>query len=154
MADVDHFKSYNDTFGHPAGDEVLKRVATLLRESTRIIDCVARYGGEEFAVLLPETDTAGALEVAERIRKRVVSEPFPDRAITLSIGVAEFPKDGDRAEMVIAVADAALYEAKRGGRNQVVQASKSMTRTSAEKSKEKAVLPTAKRQNRTTKKKG
>jgi diguanylate cyclase (GGDEF)-like protein len=151
MADVDHFKSYNDTFGHPAGDEVLKRVAVLLSDSTRKIDCVARYGGEEFAVLLPETEIPGALEVAERIRKRVASEQFPERAITLSIGVAEFPRDGDRAEMVIAVADAALYEAKRAGRNQVVQASKSMTRTSAAK-KEK-VLPTAKRPTRATKKK-
>jgi diguanylate cyclase (GGDEF)-like protein len=154
MADVDHFKSYNDTFGHPAGDDVLKRVAVLLSESTRKIDCVARYGGEEFAVLLPETEVPGALEVAERIRKRVASEQFPDRAITLSIGVAEFPKDGDRAEMVIAVADSALYEAKRGGRNRVVQASKSMTRTSAEKKEKEKVLPTAKRQSRTTKKKG
>ena len=149
MADVDHFKSYNDTFGHPAGDEVLKRVATLLRESTRAIDCAARYGGEEFAVLLPETDMAGASEVAERLRRRVESEPFAERAITLSVGIAEFPKDADRAETVIAVADAALYEAKRRGRNQVVQASKSVTRKAAEK----AVLPTAKRQSRATKKK-
>ncbi|HEY8175497.1 MAG TPA: diguanylate cyclase [Gemmatimonadaceae bacterium] len=149
MADVDHFKSYNDTFGHPAGDEVLKRVATLLRECTRAVDCAARYGGEEFAVLLPETDMAGASEVAERIRRLVESEPFAERAITLSIGIAEFPKDGDRPETVITVADAALYEAKRRGRNQVVQASKSVTRKAAEK----AVLPTAKRQSRATKKK-
>ena len=157
MADVDHFKAFNDTFGHPAGDEVLKRVAALLRESTRTIDCVARYGGEEFAIVLPETEGAGALEVAERMRKRVEAEPFAKRAITLSIGIAEFPHDADKAEAVIAVADAALYAAKRSGRNQVVQASKSMRKTSAksaEKAADKAVLPTAKRQTRTTKKKG
>jgi diguanylate cyclase (GGDEF)-like protein len=153
MADVDHFKSYNDTFGHPAGDEVLKRVATLLRDTTRMVDCVARYGGEEFAVLLPETDTAGALEVAERIRKRVESELFPERAITLSIGVAEFPKNADQAETLLAAADAALYEAKRGGRNQVARAAKPVTRKPAAKSTEKAILLSAKRPNRATKKK-
>ena len=157
MADVDNFKAFNDTFGHPAGDEVLKRVAEILRDSTRTIDCVARYGGEEFSVILPETEGAGALEVAERMRTRVEAEPFERRAITLSIGIAEFPHDADKAEAVIAVADAALYAAKRSGRNQVVQASKSMRKTSAkdtEKPADKAVLPTAKRQNRTTKKKG
>jgi len=106
MTDVDHFKSYNDNFGHPAGDEVLKRVAALLEESTRTVDCVARYGGEEFALLLPETDVAGALEVAERIRARIEAEPFAERAVTVSVGVAEFPSDGDRPEKIIEVADA------------------------------------------------
>ena len=157
MADVDNFKAFNDTFGHPAGDDVLKRVAALLRESTRTIDCVARYGGEEFAVVLPETDGAGALEVAERMRTRVEAEPFEQRAITLSIGIAEYPADADKSEMVIAVADAALYAAKRSGRNQVVQASTTMRKSSAkaaEKPGDKAVLPTAKRPSRTTKKKG
>jgi diguanylate cyclase (GGDEF)-like protein len=148
MADVDHFKPYNDAFGHPAGDDVLKRVAMLLRDSTRAIDCVGRYGGEEFAVLLPETEMPGALEVAERMRTRVEREQFPNRSITLSIGVAEFPGNADTPESIIAVADAALYEAKRAGRNQVVQARKSRRST------QKEVLPTAKRQNRATKKKG
>jgi diguanylate cyclase (GGDEF)-like protein len=148
MADVDHFKMYNDAFGHPAGDEVLRRVATLLRESTRTIDCVGRYGGEEFAVVLPETDVAGGLEVAERIRTRVEAERFPQRAITVSIGVAEFPKDADTPESIIAVADAALYEAKREGRNRVTRARKSR------RSPQKEVLPAAKRASKATKRKG
>ena len=125
MLDVDHFKQYNDAFGHPEGDVVLKQVAAILKETTRTVDCAARYGGEEFAVLLPETDLAGALEVAERIRTRVEGGEFPGRKVTLSIGVAVFPKHGDTAQGVIAAADAALYVAKRGGRNQVAQAAKS-----------------------------
>lgn len=148
MADVDHFKMYNDTFGHPAGDEVLKRVATLLRESTRTIDCVGRYGGEEFAVILPETEVDGGLEVAERIRTRVEAERFPERTITLSIGVAEFPRHAETPESIIAVADTALYEAKREGRNRVTQARRSR------KSAQKEVLPTAKRASKATKRKG
>ncbi|MFN2397026.1 MAG: diguanylate cyclase [Gemmatimonadaceae bacterium] len=122
MADVDHFKKYNDAFGHPAGDQVLKTVAAILRDSTRAVDCVARYGGEEFVVLLPETSMDAALPVAERIRALVEAEDFSGQNITLSIGVAEFPKDAETALSVIAVADEAMYEAKRGGRNQVVQA--------------------------------
>jgi len=118
MMDVDHFKSYNDQFGHPAGDVVLKQVAQLLKESTRTVDCVARYGGEEFAALLPETDLGGALEVAERIRARVAGAAFPNRQITLSLGVAEFPKHAPVANEIIEVADNALYTAKRAGRNQ------------------------------------
>ena len=122
MADVDHFKEYNDAFGHPAGDEVLKRVSVLLRECTRTVDCTGRYGGEEFAIIMPETDIAGAAVVAERIRARVAEEPFPDRRITLSIGVAEFPGDADSGQGAIAIADKALYQAKRAGRDQVAQA--------------------------------
>lgn len=122
MTDVDHFKTYNDEFGHPEGDQVLKKVAAILKESTRTVDCVARYGGEEFAVLLPETDVKGAMEVAERIRSLVESAEFPNRQITLSIGVAEFPKHADTTKEIMVVADAALYGAKRGGRNQVMRA--------------------------------
>jgi diguanylate cyclase (GGDEF)-like protein len=121
MADVDEFKKYNDAFGHPAGDEVLKKVAAILLSSTRSVDCTARYGGEEFAVLL--TDTAGdvAAEVAERIRARVAAQEFPGRKITLSIGIAEFPEHGQTAEEVISCADEALYTAKRAGRNRVIR---------------------------------
>lgn len=122
MADVDHFKQYNDTFGHPEGDVVLKKVASILKECTRAIDCVARYGGEEFAAILPDTDMSGGMEVAERMRARVESAEFPGRSVTLSIGVAEFPKHAPTPKDVIAVADSALYVAKRGGRNQVAQA--------------------------------
>ncbi len=123
MADVDHFKQYNDTFGHPEGDVVLKKVASILKDCTRNVDCVARYGGEEFAALLPETDMSGAMEVAERMRARVEAADFPGRHVTLSIGVAEFPRHAPTPKDVIAVADSALYVAKRGGRNQVAQAS-------------------------------
>ena len=122
MADVDHFKQYNDTFGHPAGDEVLKGIAAILKDATRTVDCVARYGGEEFAILLPETELDGAMEVAERIRASVESGKFTGRQMTLSIGVAVFPKDAPDTAGIIKVADEALYVAKGAGRNQVVQA--------------------------------
>jgi len=122
MADVDNFKRYNDAHGHPAGDEVLKRVAALLREATRDVDVVARYGGEEFFVLLPETEGEGAAEVADRVRERLAADPLPGGAVTLSFGVAEFPAHGDTGETLIAIADAALYQAKREGRNRVVVA--------------------------------
>jgi diguanylate cyclase (GGDEF)-like protein len=129
MADVDEFKKYNDTHGHPAGDEVLKKVATILLGAVRSVDCTARYGGEEFAVLLTETTAEEAMEVAERIRKRVESEEFPSRKITISIGIAEFPNDGYTTDAVISSADEALYEAKRGGRNRVCRAGSRRTKT-------------------------
>jgi len=122
MADVDEFKKYNDAFGHPAGDEVLKKVASILLNSTRSEDCTARYGGEEFAVLLTGTSGEVAAEVAERIRARVESQKFAGRKITLSIGIAEFPDHGQSADEVIESADEALYAAKRAGRNRVVRA--------------------------------
>jgi diguanylate cyclase (GGDEF)-like protein len=122
MADVDEFKKYNDAFGHPAGDEVLKKVATILLSSTRSVDCTARYGGEEFAVLLTGTGGDVANEVAERIRARVEAHEFAGRKITLSIGIAEFPENGQTADDVISSADEALYAAKRGGRNRVIRA--------------------------------
>jgi diguanylate cyclase (GGDEF)-like protein len=122
MADVDHFKQYNDTFGHPAGDEVLKRVARILQASARETDCVARYGGEEFCVMLPETAITGATILASRICERVAATEFPGQKITLSIGVASLPANGDTPDAVIAAADEALYQAKREGRNRVVEA--------------------------------
>jgi diguanylate cyclase (GGDEF)-like protein len=125
MGDVDEFKKYNDAFGHPAGDEVLKKVAAILLSSTRSVDCTARYGGEEFAVLLTGTAGEVAAEVAERIRARVETQEFHGRKITISIGIAEFPADGQTADEVISSADEALYAAKRAGRNQVVRAGES-----------------------------
>jgi diguanylate cyclase (GGDEF)-like protein len=122
MTDVDHFKQYNDTHGHPAGDELLKQLATILRRETRDVDLVARYGGEEFLVLLPETKARGVTDLADRIRRRMETLPGPAGQVTLSIGVAEFPLHGDTGEKLIDVADAALYEAKRGGRNRVIVA--------------------------------
>jgi diguanylate cyclase (GGDEF)-like protein len=126
LVDVDHFKKVNDTHGHPAGDEVLRGVAGILAREARSTDLAARYGGEEFAVLMPETDLAGALAVAERIRVRVAASPFPTArgalAATLSAGVAAFPAcAGGRAELLEA-ADAALYASKRAGRNRCTAA--------------------------------
>jgi len=120
MLDVDHFKKYNDAHGHPAGDEVLKKVANILRNCTRAGDCTARYGGEEFAVLLSGKGGDTALQLAERIRERVAAEDFVGGTVTISGGIAEFPAHGHTAEAVISSADEALYEAKRGGRNRVV----------------------------------
>jgi diguanylate cyclase (GGDEF)-like protein len=122
MADVDHFKQYNDTFGHPAGDEVLKKVARILQTAVREVDCVARYGGEEFCIMLPETGATGAAILAERICERVAAAEFPGQKITLSLGVASLPDNGDTPDAVIAAADEALYQAKREGRNRVMKA--------------------------------
>jgi diguanylate cyclase (GGDEF)-like protein len=124
VGDVDHFKQYNDAFGHPAGDEVLKSIAEVMRNSTRKVDCCARYGGEEFVIVLPDTVITEALEVAEHIRARVAAKKFNGRKITLSIGVATFPEDAKDAEAIIAVADEALYQAKREGRDRTVRARK------------------------------
>ena len=139
MADVDHFKKFNDMHGHVAGDEALKAVAVVLQEVTREIDHVARYGGEEFLVALPETDIDGAVRAAERIRERlaetgvVVQEQSV--TLTLSTGVAEFPTDGESPESLIAAADAALYQAKRRGRDRVMRASRRRQTTAGEKAK-------------------
>jgi diguanylate cyclase (GGDEF)-like protein len=124
MIDVDHFKAYNDRFGHPAGDEVLRHVATFLRAVTRQTDCVARNGGDEFCILLPETGAADVARLAERIRERIKLAHFPGEGITLSIGAASLPTDGLTAESVRGAADDALYEAKRRGRDCYVQAVK------------------------------
>jgi diguanylate cyclase (GGDEF)-like protein len=136
MVDVDHFKKYNDSFGHPAGDTVLARVAAILREATREVDHVARYGGEEFLVMLPETGMPEALDISERIRARIGEEVFHGRRMTVSIGVAEFPLHGDTPEQVIAAADEALYEAKREGRDRVRRAGLKLVKEA--KAKERA----------------
>jgi diguanylate cyclase (GGDEF)-like protein len=123
MVDVDRFKRYNDSFGHLAGDEVLKRLAQVLSAAIRTADYAARYGGEEFTVVLPETPLDGAREVAERIRVMMEKESFGTNGagrVTLSIGIAEFPTDGSTVEAVTAGADSALYAAKEFGRNRVV----------------------------------
>jgi diguanylate cyclase (GGDEF)-like protein len=124
VGDVDHFKQYNDAFGHPAGDEVLKAISDIMRESARPVDCVARYGGEEFVVMMPDTSAADALELAEHIRARVAAKKFTGRKMTLSIGVATFPEDADSAETLISIADEALYQAKREGRDRAIRARK------------------------------
>ena len=122
MADLDGFKRYNDTLGHLAGDALLQRLAMLLQPLLRPAEVLARYGGDEFVLCLPETDAAGAAAMAERLRKMVAEFPFPHPPITLSIGLATFPKDGQRAEELLAHADRRLYDAKRCGRNRVAGA--------------------------------
>src|SRR5437016_10299378 len=122
LADVDHFKQYNDTHGHLAGDAALVKISEVFRRTTRQVDCVARYGGEEFVVMLLEANMATAMLVAERIRARVAAEDLGEGNLTLSIGLAEYPDGGDTPEELIATSDAAMYKAKNAGRNQVVVA--------------------------------
>jgi diguanylate cyclase (GGDEF)-like protein len=122
LIDVDHFKSYNDSFGHPAGDAVLQQVARVLRGRARPSDFVARYGGEEFAVVLTTTDRSGAQNVAEAMRAAVEQADFPQRRITVSVGVATLHEGTADRTALLQAADTALYAAKHGGRNRVVQA--------------------------------
>lgn len=121
MIDIDYFKKINDTFGHPAGDAVLKTIAKLLVKMVRKLDMVARYGGEEFVVLLLKTDSMQAWQMAERIRKTIESAPLDWQGqkidVTVSIGIASQPDDAAQREELIACADKALYSSKRSGRN-------------------------------------
>ncbi|MBA3538341.1 MAG: diguanylate cyclase [Deltaproteobacteria bacterium] len=132
MLDVDHFKQFNDTFGHPAGDEVLRQLARVLADTRRANDVVARYGGEEFAVILVDTPKFTGAKVAERVRERIAAHDFSDAApraskLSVSIGIATFPDDGADAEGLVRSADTALYAAKRAGRNRVVLATESLS---------------------------
>ena len=124
VIDIDDFKDYNDSYGHLAGDEVLSRLANVFMKSVRNCDYVARYGGEEFILILPEIGPEDGVKAAERIRKKVVKEKFAGDGesikVTVSVGVASYPKDGDDPQAIIREADAALYQAKESGRNQVV----------------------------------
>jgi diguanylate cyclase (GGDEF)-like protein len=126
VIDIDHFKEYNDTYGHLAGDEVLSRLATVFKESVRSCDYVARYGGEEFILVLPEIGPEDGVKAAERIRKKVAKESFAGDGetiqVTVSVGVASYPKDGDDSQSIIRHADTALYKSKESGRNRVVLA--------------------------------
>jgi diguanylate cyclase (GGDEF)-like protein len=126
LCDIDHFKSVNDTYGHPVGDQVLRGVAKVLAKEARTTDVVARYGGEEFAVVMPETDTVGAMVIAERIRERIermVTETDQGPLkVTMSLGVATFPVDAALKAALVERADGCLYHAKRHGRNQSVAA--------------------------------
>jgi diguanylate cyclase (GGDEF)-like protein len=126
MIDVDHFKQLNDSHGHLAGDQVLRGIAKLLEHSTRSCDCAARYGGDEFVVVLPETDMGTSIQVAERIRDRagavrptITDDPWE---VSLSIGVSMYPEHALEPDALLRRADAALYEAKRAGRNRIAVA--------------------------------
>jgi two-component system cell cycle response regulator len=126
MLDIDYFKSINDTYGHDAGDDVLRDFALRIKRSIRGIDLACRTGGEEFVVVMPETDMAVAAMVAERLRRRIAAEPFPINQgqqsipVTLSIGIAALRGRDDDATNLLKRADKALYRAKRDGRNRVV----------------------------------
>ncbi|MDO8876374.1 MAG: PleD family two-component system response regulator [Pseudolabrys sp.] len=127
ILDIDFFKSINDGHGHDAGDDVLREFAVRIRKSIRNIDLACRYGGEEFVIVMPETDATVAGLVAERIRRRIATEPFPIQQgartldVTISIGLASLGGEGDTAAAMLKRADTALYRAKRDGRNRVVQ---------------------------------
>ncbi|WP_432524584.1 diguanylate cyclase [Kineococcus sp. SYSU DK006] len=122
VLDLDHFKALNDTHGHQAGDEALRAVGQLLRADLREGTVAARYGGEEFCVLAPDLAPAEALALGERLRARVQAVTGTAAPLTVSIGVASFPQDGDDVAPVLAAADAALYRAKAAGRDRVVGA--------------------------------
>jgi diguanylate cyclase (GGDEF)-like protein len=123
MIDIDHFKKINDTYGHLAGDVVLRSVARMIYKTLREMDFIARFGGEEFSVILAETDKAGAIMVADRISARISRQKI--RAfneiinVTLSVGVAAYPQNTIHSDVLIEIADKALYKAKAAGRNRV-----------------------------------
>ena len=123
--DVDHFKTINDEYGHLTGDEVIREVGALLRETARDVDVVARIGGEEFIILAPDSNDEGALILAKRVMQAFRGHKFqslpPDRRVTTSVGVAAAPaRDDEVAKTLLARADEALYVAKRNGRDRAV----------------------------------
>lgn len=124
MLDIDHFKQVNDTYGHEAGDEAIRRLSKTLQAGTRGIDLAARIGGEEFAVILTETNFEVGVEVAERLRQAIKQDEIPTVGrITASFGVVEFPACAQTGRDLLMVADAAMYEAKRQGRDRVERGS-------------------------------
>ncbi|MBX3245099.1 MAG: diguanylate cyclase [Acidobacteria bacterium] len=132
MIDVDNFKQYNDTYGHPAGDTALVMVAGALKDTLRAADVAARYGGEEFAVLLPQTAAEEGKAIAERLRQRIERTEFPKRRVTISIGLAAYSNEFAEPKDWITAADMALYEAKGLGRN-IVQNYEDLGRSFKEK---------------------
>lgn len=123
MVDYDNFKVYNDKYGHPAGDEILKHFSLLMKESIRDVDFLGRYGGDEFVIVLPETETMFAGEVADRMRKKIAAQPF-DPPVTISVGIATFPNDARDRDDLIRLADQACYESKQFGGNRISYAAR------------------------------
>ncbi|RYG65273.1 diguanylate cyclase, partial [bacterium] len=121
LMDVDRFKLYNDRFGHPAGDAILREFARVLAEFGRVGDVMARYGGEEFVAILPDTDTPASIAVAERFRHAIETAPWPDHPVTASFGAATLA-DHMGGDALVRAADAALYASKRAGRNRTTHA--------------------------------
>lgn len=115
MADIDDFKKYNDTYGHPAGDELLKKIANFFVEAVRSVDTIFRYGGEEFVVLLPQTLKQGAIEVA----KRLINLARQNLPVTISFGLTAYPEDAKDKDDLLQKVDMALYEAKRLGKDRI-----------------------------------
>jgi diguanylate cyclase (GGDEF)-like protein len=124
LCDIDHFKAYNDNYGHQAGDQLLRSLSAIIASFARPVDFPARYGGEEFCLILPNFVRSEAVGLAERIRARVAAEPFvlqgQRTGATMSFGVSSFPVDATTASQIVRIADERLYKAKHGGRNQVV----------------------------------
>lgn len=124
ILDVDHFKNYNDTLGHPAGDKILKKIAKILKDCIRDTDVVARYGGEEFCIILPEEDQSGSESFCKRLMEKIRNSSFykeeiqPNGKLTVSMGSATYPKDASMIKELIVRADKSLYRAKNRGRNQ------------------------------------
>lgn len=127
LLDLDHFKSLNDSFGHQAGDEMLRKVGAVLSEACRASDTPARYGGEEFALVLPTCGKAEAFETSERLRELIAAVDSP-RPITVSAGVATYPVHGVSAADLVKAADEAMYESKAEGRNRTTISSRKMLR--------------------------
>ena len=125
MIDIDDFKSYNDEFGHQAGDEILQDIARILSEHSRKMDWVCRYGGEEFAVILPRTLKKEAIMIAERLREKIAKysflhiESIPDKKLTISLGISSFPDDAGDNSAIITRTDKQLYRAKQLGKNKI-----------------------------------
>jgi diguanylate cyclase (GGDEF)-like protein len=125
MMDLDGFKFYNDTYGHPVGDRILKRVAEVIMKSVRTMDVVSRYGGDEFIIILPETDLMLAVKIAERLNNDIAKEALPaengiakhERSVTASIGIVSYPQHGETTAQLLENVDKAMYCAKHEGKN-------------------------------------
>jgi diguanylate cyclase (GGDEF)-like protein len=153
MVDIDHFKSINDRHGHQMGDEVLRRVAAAILETLRTEDVAARYGGEEFCLLLSRIDLEDGAGIAERIRQLISDLQFPGLRITASLGVASVGRGAKTPQELLDHADQCLYEAKRAGRNCVVQrprASDVQATGTTEENAPSATAPKSRRRKKTT----